>query len=245
MPSSADHQLERALQADADDALGADAERRAAGAPAGWRARPARGRSGVSPSNTSAVASGVRAAWAVEQRRQRASPAPAPRWRSSPPGAAAARSSDSSGKARDRRAGSAASPLPAACGSGPPAARPSPRSNRSASYSSTRRQLPSAARPAPASGRTWRSPLCSSATARPCRPGRPRVGRARRVLQLRTSPGTAGWWPRSALGLQLLDQPLERQVLVRVGAPAPPRAPAPAARGSAARPPARRAAPAC
>ena len=48
-----------------------------------------------------------------------------------------------------------------------------------------------------------------------------------------------------ALGLELLDQPLERQLLVRVGARARPPAPAPAARGRSGRPTGRCAAPAC
>ena len=78
---------------------------------------------------------------------------------------------------------------------------------------------------------------------RPARRASPRTGERRSAA--RASPGTAGGGPGSAPRRQLLDQLLERHVLVRVGAQRRPARPGRAACGTAGLRTDRRAAPAC
>ena len=206
---------------------------RAARAPGRWRARSA----------------------PVGQRARRRTPPP-PRPASAPPAPRTARAAASRAGSRARVAFHAlrAAAAPRRSSSGSSDSRASgiaPRSPRAASA-----QAPTSRSTVPASNR---SVLYSKVAAQPARRlaqvqrqvelrrcARQRLERQRQARQrqppgaarsaARTSPGTAGVRLRSRSGLQLRHQPLERHVLVRVGAQRRPRAPAPAARGSSGRP---------
>ena len=100
--------------------------------------------------------------------------------------------------------------------------------------SSSRRRAPPPASEAVSPGRTWTAWRrdSSGASARPRQ-----LDAGWRAFWKANTTWNSGAWPRSRSGAQLLDQLLERQVLVRVGAERRRRGPRAAARRSSASPP--------
>ena len=116
-----------------------------------------------------------------------------------------------------------------------PAARSSPPSKRSRAVLERRRSSPSGLSRSEQRQVELRRSRCQRQRRDASSPGSARAA-LRRVLQRRTSPGRAASWLRLAVRRELLDQPLEGQVLVGVGAERDARARAAAARGRSGRP---------
>ena len=139
--------------------------------------------------------------------------------------------SDSSGSSRQPGSGCATARLAAAAGSARPAARASRRrTGRCCTRASPR--SPSAVSAARSVRSNLRRRRSSTRHRLQRQPGQRRASGRRRVLQRRTSPGTAACRLRSRSRLQRLHQLLEGQVLVRVGPERRARTCAPAARRS-------------